>query len=125
MKEMQRKGLLGSKIGKGFYWKKGKDIYELNPATFDYEPQKKLRSPSLEMAKQIKGTKERIRTLLYSNDKVGLFLWNIFAPVLLLSAELLGEIADDLVSIDRALKWGFNWRIGPFEIWMRSVLKNP
>lgn len=117
MKEMQRKGLLGSKIGKGFYWKKGKDIYELNPATFDYEPQKKLRSPSLEMAKQIKGTKERIRTLLYSNDKVGLFLWNIFAPVLLLSAELLGEIADDLVSIDRALKWGFNWRIGPFEIW--------
>ena len=45
------------------------------------------------------------------------FLWNILSPTLLYSAELNGEIADDIVAIDNAMKWGFGWQQGPFEIW--------
>lgn len=117
MKKMQEQHLLGSKAGKGFYWKKGKDILELNPETFQYEPRKKLKTTGLEMAKQAKGLENRLKALLYSDDRAGQFLWNIIAPVLAISAELVGEIADDLVAIDQAMKWGFGWKIGPFELW--------
>ncbi|GIN70918.1 enoyl-CoA hydratase [Bacillus sp. J14TS2] len=117
MKKMEKQHLLGSKAGKGFYWKKGKDILELNPATFEYQPRRKLKTTGLEMAKQAKGLDRRLQTLLYSDDPAGQFLWKIIAPVLTISAELVGEIADDLVAIDQAMKWGFGWRIGPFELW--------
>ncbi|KRG15178.1 3-hydroxyacyl-CoA dehydrogenase [Virgibacillus soli] len=117
MKEMQKHDLIGSKAGKGFYWKKGKEILELNPETFQYEPRKKLRTTGLEMAKQSKGLENRLKALLYSDDPAGQFLWKIIAPVLAISAELVGEIADDLVAIDQAMKWGFGWKSGPFELW--------
>ena len=58
-----------------------------------------------------------MKTLLYSDDRAGKLLWNIFTPVLVYSAQLLGEIADTIVDIDRAMKWGFGWEQGPFEIW--------
>ncbi|MCJ7840299.1 3-hydroxyacyl-CoA dehydrogenase/enoyl-CoA hydratase family protein [Lederbergia sp. NSJ-179] len=117
MKKMLEQNLLGSKAGKGFYWKKGNGILELNPETFQYEPRKKLKTPGIEMAKQAKGTSNRLSALLYSDDRAGRFLWKIIAPVLAISAELVGEIADDLVAIDQAMKWGFGWKTGPFEIW--------
>ncbi|MBS4208498.1 3-hydroxyacyl-CoA dehydrogenase/enoyl-CoA hydratase family protein [Bacillus sp. FJAT-50079] len=117
MQQMREKGWFGSKSGQGFYMKKGKDILELNPETLEYEPRKKLKTPGLEMAKQAKGTAERLKMLLYSDDHAGTLLWNITAPVLAISAELLGTIADDVVAIDQAMKWGFGWKHGPFEIW--------
>ncbi|MFS0644495.1 3-hydroxyacyl-CoA dehydrogenase NAD-binding domain-containing protein [Siminovitchia sp. 179-K 8D1 HS] len=117
MMKMLENGWLGSKSGQGFYLKKGKEILELNPETMEYEPRKKLNTPSLEMAKQAKGTKNKLKALIYSEDRAGKLLWNITAPVLAISAELLGEIADDIVSIDRAMKWGFGWELGPFEMW--------
>ena len=58
-----------------------------------------------------------MKTLLYSDDDAGKLLWNIITPVLVYSAQLLGEIADTIVDIDRAMKWGFGWEQGPFEIW--------
>ena len=58
-----------------------------------------------------------MKALVYSDDRAGKLLWNITAPVLVYAAELLGEIADDIVSIDHALKWGFGWELGPFETW--------
>ncbi|MBW8349911.1 3-hydroxyacyl-CoA dehydrogenase/enoyl-CoA hydratase family protein [Bacillus sp. IITD106] len=117
MKKMHENGWLGSKSGQGFYLKKGKDILELNPDTFEYEPRKSLKTPGIEMAKQAKGTAQKMKALVYSEDKAGKLLWDIIAPVLAISAELLGEIADDVVSIDNAMKWGFGWRLGPFETW--------
>ncbi|WP_084782099.1 3-hydroxyacyl-CoA dehydrogenase/enoyl-CoA hydratase family protein [Bacillus niameyensis] len=117
MSKMHENGLLGSKTGKGFYWKKGKEILELNPKSFDYEPRKKLTTPGIEMAKQTKGAGQKLKALLYSGDRAGELLWKITAPVLAISAELLGEIADTVVSIDNAMKWGFGWKMGPFEMW--------
>ncbi|WP_430722750.1 3-hydroxyacyl-CoA dehydrogenase NAD-binding domain-containing protein [Siminovitchia fortis] len=117
MNKMLEKGWLGSKSGQGFYMKKGKEILQLNPETFEYEPRKKFKTPGLEMAKQEKGIKRKMKALMYSDDPAGKLLWKMTAPVLAISAELLGEIADDIVAIDRAMKWGFGWELGPFEMW--------
>ncbi|MBA2877336.1 3-hydroxyacyl-CoA dehydrogenase [Anoxybacillus kamchatkensis] len=117
MKTMVEKGWLGSKSGQGFFYKKGKDIFELNYETLEYEPTKKLKAPSVEMSKQAKGTANKLKALVYANDRAGQLLWNILSPTLLYSAQLLGEIADDIVAIDRAMKWGFGWELGPFETW--------
>uniref|UniRef100_C5D7K3 3-hydroxyacyl-CoA dehydrogenase NAD-binding n=1 Tax=Geobacillus sp. (strain WCH70) TaxID=471223 RepID=C5D7K3_GEOSW len=117
MKAMLEKGWLGSKSGQGFFLKQGKDILELNYETLEYEPRKKLTTPAVEMSKQAKGLANKLKALVYAGDRAGTFLWNITAPVLLYSAKLLGEIADDIVAIDRAMKWGFGWELGPFEMW--------
>ncbi|WP_368298796.1 3-hydroxyacyl-CoA dehydrogenase NAD-binding domain-containing protein [Cytobacillus firmus] len=117
MKVMQEKGWLGSKTGQGFFLKKGKEILELNPETLEYGPRQKLKTASTELAKQEKGTAGKLKALVYSDDRSGQLLWNILSPALLYSAQLLGEIADDVTAIDRAMKWGFGWELGPFETW--------
>ncbi|MGG5252102.1 3-hydroxyacyl-CoA dehydrogenase NAD-binding domain-containing protein [Neobacillus sp. SM06] len=117
MKEMLEKGWIGSKAGQGFFLKKGKEIAELNPLTMEYEPRKKLKTAATEMSRQEKGLANKVKALVYAKDRAGEFLWTILSPVLLYSAELLGTIADDLVAIDRAMKWGFGWEMGPFETW--------
>ncbi|KUP05154.1 3-hydroxyacyl-CoA dehydrogenase [Bacillus coahuilensis p1.1.43] len=117
MKSMLENGWLGSKSGQGFYLKQGKEILELNPDTLEYSERKKLKAASLEMAKQQKGSKNKLKTLVYSDDRAGSLLWSIISPVLLYSADLLGTIADTVVDIDQAMKWGFGWEYGPFEIW--------
>ncbi|WP_027410043.1 3-hydroxyacyl-CoA dehydrogenase/enoyl-CoA hydratase family protein [Anoxybacteroides tepidamans] len=117
MKAMLEKGWLGSKSGQGFFLKKGKDILELNYETLEYEPSKKLKTPAVEMSKQAKGLGNKLKALVYADDRAGALLWNILSPVLIYSAQLLGEIADDIVAIDRAMKWGFGWEMGPFETW--------
>ena len=122
MKKMHEKGWLGAKTNQGFYMKqKGKDgsvILELNPNTFEYEERKKLKTPGVEMAKQQKGTKNKVKTLIsQSGDPASDFLWNVMKATFLYAAELLGEIADDITQIDNAMKWGFGWELGPFEMW--------
>jgi 3-hydroxyacyl-CoA dehydrogenase len=114
---MLEKGWLGSKSGQGFFLKKGKDILELNPHTLEYGSRKKLITPAVELSKQEKGLGNKMKALLFTNDRAGSLLWNIFSPILIYSAEQLGTIADDIVSIDRAMKWGFGWELGPFETW--------
>ena len=117
VKKMVDNGWIGAKAKQGFYLKKGKDILELNLETFEYEPAKKMKTPSIELAKQQKGLANKMQTLVYAEDRTGEILWNIIAPTLRYSAQLNGEIADDIVAIDNAMKWGFGWRQGPFEIW--------
>jgi len=117
MKKMLQNGWLGSKSGQGFFLKKGKEILELDPSTLEYIPRKKLTTAAIEQSKQEKDISKKMKTLLYSEDRAGKLLWNILAPVLIYSADLLGEIADDIVSIDQAMKWGFGWKQGPFELW--------
>ncbi|XKE95831.1 enoyl-CoA hydratase/isomerase family protein [Metaplanococcus flavidus] len=117
MKKMVENGWIGAKSGQGFFLKKDKEILELDPETLEYRPAGKLKTPSQEMAKAQKGFSAKMKTLVYADDRTGELLWNILAPVLRYSAELNGEIADDIVSIDNAMKWGFGWNQGPFEIW--------
>jgi 3-hydroxyacyl-CoA dehydrogenase len=112
---------LGNKTRQGFYKKvktdQGKQILELNYNTLEYEPVKKVKSASLEAAKQAGGVKKRIKTFVYGKDKLAQFAWKNISSILIYAANRLPEIADDIVNIDNALKWGFNWQLGPFEIW--------
>jgi 3-hydroxyacyl-CoA dehydrogenase len=117
MKKMLENGWLGSKSGQGFFLKKGKEILELDPLTLEYVPRKKLKTAATEMSKQEKGTANKLKALVYADDRAGQFLWNTLSQSLLYSAQLLGEIADTIVAIDRAMKWGFGWEMGPFETW--------
>ncbi|KEP28186.1 3-hydroxyacyl-CoA dehydrogenase/enoyl-CoA hydratase family protein [Bacillus zhangzhouensis] len=117
IERMLEKGWIGSKAGQGFYQKNGKTILELDPVTLTYGERTKLKDPGIEMAKQQKGTKAKLKALIYQDGRAGQLLWNMTAPVLLYSAQLKGEIADDIQSIDNAMKWGFGWQHGPFELW--------
>ncbi len=119
--DMVEKGWIGDKNRQGFYKKikneKGKEILVLDYKTMEYVPKAKLKSATLEMAKQGKTLKDKLKALIYGKDQVSQFAWNTLKKVLLYSAAKSSEIADDIVNIDNAMKWGFNWEIGPFEIW--------
>ncbi|WJE52401.1 3-hydroxyacyl-CoA dehydrogenase/enoyl-CoA hydratase family protein [Bacillus cereus] len=117
MHDMLDKKWLGSKTGQGFFLKQGKEILELDPETMEYGARKKLKAASVELSKQEKGLANKLKALVYAKDRAGELLWNIITPTLLYSAKLHKEIADDIVAIDQAMKWGFGWEQGPFEIW--------
>lgn len=119
--KMVQMGLLGDKTEKGFYKKvktdEGSEIYALDYNTLDYAPQKKLRFPVLDDLKQISAPAEKIKSLVYSEDRAGQFTWKVVKRTLLYCASKIPEIVDDVVNLDRAMKWGFNWELGPFEVW--------
>jgi 3-hydroxyacyl-CoA dehydrogenase len=117
LREMIRRGMTGQKTGQGFFKKDGEQILTLDLATMEYRPRKKGNFPSLEAAKPLADASERLRTLVYADDKAGQFLWEVLKKTLLYSANKMGEIADDVVAVDNAMKWGFNWDSGPFEVW--------
>ena len=119
---MVSKGLLGNKTKGGFFKKqKGEgekpEIWTLDTATLDYRPQQKVKFPSLEMAKNIEQTGERLKALVWGKDRVGAFLWKTMSRTLNYAANRIPEIADTVVEVDRAMRWGFNWELGPFEVW--------
>ncbi|WP_156288491.1 3-hydroxyacyl-CoA dehydrogenase/enoyl-CoA hydratase family protein [Oceanobacillus salinisoli] len=118
MEKMKENGWIGAKSGKGFFVKKGKVIEELNPNTLVYEERKKLKTSAMDLALQEKGPEKKMKALVNAKgDRAGDLVWSVLKPTLLYSAELLGEIADDIVAIDQAMKWGFGWELGPFETW--------
>ncbi len=123
MKKMAENNMFGAKTGKGFYKKvKGKEgsiIYQLNPETLAYdEKQNKLKTEATEMVAQVKGSANKMKTLYYTeDDPAGVFIHNMLSDVLLYTADIAYDIADDIVSIDDAMRWGFGWKQGPFEVW--------
>ncbi|MFC5453030.1 3-hydroxyacyl-CoA dehydrogenase/enoyl-CoA hydratase family protein [Paenibacillus aestuarii] len=127
LRSMVEKGWIGEKQGQGFYKKvqtdRGKEIQALDLVTMEYAVGGKIGGASLEASKQAKGAAAKIKALLGAKDRYSELAWNILKPVLLYSADKLGEIADSIVDIDNALKWGFNWDLGPFETWDAIGLK--
>ena len=122
IKQMVERGMLGNKTRGGFYKKvktaEGKDeILTLDYNTMEYRPKAKVNLPSLEMTKGIENTGERVKALTFGKDRVGAFLWESTSEMLLYTAYRIPEIADDILQIDNAMKWGFNWELGPFELW--------
>ncbi len=117
MQKMIDNKLLGQKTRAGFFKKIDGQIYSINFDTLEYEPQVKVRFVSLKNAKTYSAAGEKIRALAYSDDKAGKFIWEVLSQTLIYAANRIPEIADDLVNIDRAMKWGFGWELGPFEIW--------
>lgn len=122
MTRMHEKGWFGAKSGQGFYLKKkekGKSvIYELDPETLEYSDRKKLKTKATEMTKQLKGSRQKMKALVNAKgDQAGDFVWSVLKPVLLYSGDMLGVISDDITAIDDAMRWGYGWELGPFEIW--------
>ncbi|HVP59913.1 MAG TPA: 3-hydroxyacyl-CoA dehydrogenase/enoyl-CoA hydratase family protein [Myxococcaceae bacterium] len=122
VKKMVAAKMLGDKTGGGFYKKvKGKDgeseIQVLDLATLTYRPQHKVRFDSLGAVKGIDDVAERIRTLLQGTDKAAKFAERVTLETLAYASRRIPEISDDLVNIDRALRWGFAWDLGPFQVW--------
>ena len=120
-KKMIERNWLGEKTGTGFYKRIGKgenrEIHALDWKTLEYHPAQKPRFPSVEVARNVEDLGERLRTLLRSGDRAGNFLWKVFSDLFLYSAEMIPEISDRIVEIDRAMRWGYANKLGPFELW--------
>jgi 3-hydroxyacyl-CoA dehydrogenase len=117
LREMVRRGWLGQKSGQGFFRKEGDQIFTIDLGSMEYRPRHKGNFASLEAAKPMADLKDRLRTLAYAEDLAGRFVWEVLKRSLVYSANKVGEIADDVVAIDQAMKWGYNTEMGPFESW--------
>lgn len=122
IEEMVKRGWLGQKSGQGFYRRdegpSGTTYLVIDPATLTYRKQDVQAIPSVREARRAKGLDARIRTLAYADDVGGAFTWQVLKETLLYTAAKAGEIAGgDLVAIDDAMRWGFNWEAGPFQTW--------
>ena len=121
LQELVKRGWVGEKSGQGFYKRvrgpEGTEILALDYKTMEYRPQRKVSFPSLDTTVGIEDAAERIRALAYADDRAGRFVWQVLRESLLYTAQQVPEISDDIVSVDRAMRWGFGWELGPFEIW--------
>jgi 3-hydroxyacyl-CoA dehydrogenase len=119
--QMLAKGLIGEKSGQGFYKRIKRadgesEILTLDHETLEYRPRKSATLPSLETAASIADPGERIRTLFDGEDRVGRFLRSTLAPALVYAANVAPEIAYSPDDVDRVMRWGFGWELGPFEV---------
>jgi 3-hydroxyacyl-CoA dehydrogenase len=114
------KGWVGDKAGQGFYKKErqadgSSKILTLDPKTMTYRERQSPKLPSLDAAQAIEDPKERIKTLFHATDKVGPFFHRTLAPTLHYAAKVQPQIAHSKEDVDRAMRWGFGWELGPFE----------
>ncbi len=119
--DMIKNGWFGDKSKQGFYKKlKGegkKETLQLDYKTMEYVPTVKPKFDILKKCRNIDDVGERIKTLISSDCKAGQFAWKLTAGGSIYAANRIGEIADDIVQIDNAMKFGFAWELGPFEVW--------
>jgi len=120
--KMIAKNLLGKKTKSGFYktdltpeWKKIRKV--INPATLEYAEYEPPDFPCLAEAKKAQTLPEKIKAILYGEDMGAKFAWKAVADNLIYAANRIPEISDTIVDIDNAMKWGFNFEMGPFEAW--------
>ncbi len=122
VEKMAEKNLLGNKTKAGFYktdltpeWKKVRKV--LNLETLEYEDLERPTFPCLDAARKAGTLAEKINIVLKADDKAGKFAWKIAANSFQYAANRVPEIADTVVEIDNAMKWGYNFELGPFELW--------
>jgi 3-hydroxyacyl-CoA dehydrogenase len=122
--QMLERKLLGDKTKSGFYKKakgaNGEERLGIDWKTLEYRPRQKAKFAALEMAKNVEETGERLRMLLSGDpekDKAAKFYWTTLSDLWTYAANRIPEISDTVVEIDRAMKLGFNWEMGPFELW--------
>ena len=122
VERMIQNNLLGTKTKSGFYktdltpeWKKIRKV--INPQTLEYAEYDPPDFPCLTEANKAKALSEKIKAVVYGDDKGARFAWKVVANNLIYSANRIPEISDTIVEIDNAMKWGFNFEMGPFESW--------
>jgi len=119
IRAMVDKKLLGDKTKGGFYKKTGKDVATLDPKTLEYRSKggDEAIAKATKSLSKIEDVSERVRKLVASEGKVGEFAWKTISASLAYSARRIPEIADSIIAIDDAMRWGYNWELGPFETW--------
>ena len=116
---MVARGLLGDKAKQGFYRKGKGDRPErsyFDHRTGEYAPSARPRLPSVEAAKGIDDPAQRLRAVLAGSDPAATLAWRNLRDTLVYAVNRVPEIADDVVNVDRAMRWGFSWELGPFEM---------
>ena len=119
IRAMAQKKLLGDKTKGGFYKKVGKDIQTFDPRKLEYRPKggdAQIKETCKALSK-IEDIRERVKKLAADSGKTGQFAWKVLSRSLAYAARRIPEIADDVVAIDDAMKWGYSWELGPFETW--------
>jgi len=111
------RGRLGDKTRQGFYRKDGKTIETLDLSTGEYRPRQEPEIASLAEAAKIPNLSERLRFVLAQDDKAGALARHVVYHALGYASRRVPEISDDVISIDRATRWGFSHDLGPFELW--------
>ena len=114
------KGALGSKTGAGFYKKAGKDIVVIDVAKQDYVPSEQKPTDEVAAILAIKDPSEKFGKLRASSDPQAQFLWASFRDLFHYSAFHLADIADTARDVDFAIRWGYGWKLGPFETWQAA-----
>jgi len=122
VERMVEKKLLGNKTRAGFYktdltpdWKKIRKV--IDPATLEYAEYADPDFPCLAEAKKAKTLPDKMKAILYGDDRGARFAWKVMAWALVYAANRVPEISDTIVEIDNAMKWGYNFEMGPFELW--------
>ena len=119
--QMVERDWLGDKTRRGFYHRRtdesGGETWTLDYNTLEYAPRARIQSHSIDAVKRVSDAGARIKALIDSDSREGQFVWNNLSNVMNYAAACIPEIADDLASVDKAMKWGFNWELGVFEIW--------
>jgi 3-hydroxyacyl-CoA dehydrogenase len=113
--DMLVKGFVGDKAGSGFY--KEKRTQTFDPATMDYRPRQEPRQSSIVEANKISDPAERVRKFVSRDDDAARFGWDLLAATFVYSANRIPEICADIAQIDRGMRWGYAWDLGPFELW--------
>ncbi|MDB5058418.1 MAG: 3-hydroxyacyl-CoA dehydrogenase/enoyl-CoA hydratase family protein, partial [Chloroflexi bacterium] len=124
LQSMVDRGWLGEKTGQGFYKRVKSDgesrILTLDLATMEYKPQERLHFTTLDAVKDIGDQGERLRRIVEGDDRVARFAWEMLSDVLTYAANRVNPahpIADRIDAVDNAMRWGFNWDLGPFQTW--------
>jgi 3-hydroxyacyl-CoA dehydrogenase len=122
VKKMQENKWLGDKTQQGFYKKiKGGDgkseILALDLKTLEYKPQQKIKSSTLDATKLVENLRERMQVFAQGADKAGEFFRTSFFGLFEYVSDRIPEISDELYRIDDAMRAGFGWELGPFEVW--------
>ena len=117
--DMVKRGLLGNKARQGFFKKtRGEkaETFYWDPHKAEYVPSRRPRFPSVEATKGVDDPAKRLRTVLAGKDPAAELAWRNLRDTLLYAFRRIPEIADDVVNVDRAMRWGFSWELGPFEM---------